>query len=110
MVDVPIGGTMAVEGAGAPLGIRLERNAPNPFNPSTTFRMTLPEAQQVRLVVFDIHGRQVRSLLDGVSEAGSQLVEWDGRDDAGRELASGVYVARFESAGLAESWKVVLAK
>jgi hypothetical protein len=52
----------------------------------------------------------VRSLLDGVSEAGSQLVEWDGRDDAGRELASGVYVARFESADLAESWKVVLAK
>ena len=89
---------------------KLERNVPNPFNPRTTFRLNLPAAESVRLAIYDIQGRLVRTLVDGVMPAGAQLIDWDGSDDAGRALVSGVYIARFASDDLAESWKVVLAK
>jgi hypothetical protein len=110
--DMPIGGTTAIGDAdgGAVAAVRLEGNAPNPFNPRTTFRMTLPSEQAVTLVIHDIQGRSVRTLVDGVLPAGEQRVEWDGRDDAGNALASGLYIARFESAGVTDSWKVVLAR
>ena len=76
--------------AGTALEVR-----PNPFNPRTTFSLQLPPAGAVSLQVFDATGRRVRTLLDGSVVADGVLsVEWDGRDDAGRALPSGVYLAR----------------
>jgi len=69
-------------------------NAPNPFNPSTTIRFTLPEAGHVTLAVYDVNGRLVRTLVGGPLAAGCHSVVWDGKDAMGRAVASGVYVYR----------------
>ena len=84
--------------------------APNPFNPSTTLRFTLPEPAAVRVDVCDLRGHRVRRLHEGELPAGAVALVWNGRDDAGAELPSGVYVARVEAAGLVRSVKMVLAK
>lgn len=72
---------------------------PNPFNPRTTLRYHLPESRAVRLAVFDLSGRLVRVLSDGPEAAGRHAVAWDGRDAAGREVGSGVYLARLDCGG-----------
>ncbi len=76
----------------APTGTGLVTNYPNPFNPSTTIRFSLPEAARVRLGVFDVLGRQVRLLQDGVLEAGPHSVVFEAGD-----LPSGTYLYRLET-------------
>jgi len=88
----------------APLAFSLSQNTPNPFNPSTTIRFSLPEAGPVTLAVYDVNGRLVRNLVGVAASAaqtflsGQHSVVWDGRDDNGREVASGVYLARLTAA------------
>ena len=72
---------------------------PNPFNPATEIVVELPSAGAARVEIFDVAGRRVRSLVDGVLPAGRTAVAWDGRDDRGRELASGTFVCRVGMAG-----------
>jgi choice-of-anchor B domain-containing protein len=75
-------------------------NFPNPFHPATAIRFELPQATAVKLRVFDPAGRAVRVLVDGARAAGTQSVVWDGRDDAARPVASGVYYYRLEAPDL----------
>jgi agmatine/peptidylarginine deiminase len=96
--------------AGAPEAVRLHPNAPNPFNPSTTFRFDLKYPERVELFVYDTAGRLVRRLVDETRPAGSHAVVWDGTDDAGREVASGVYFYRLRAAGIAYSRPAVLVR
>lgn len=72
----------------------LAQNYPNPFNPETVIQFELPVSTQISLAVFDLSGRQVRLLADGIRAAGAHQVRWDARDDAGNEVASGVYFYR----------------
>ena len=81
---------------------------PNPFNPQTTLRFTLPTAGPVRLVIVNAAGRALRHLLDAERPAGVQEVRWDGRSDSGWELPSGVYFARLVSEGRVESRRLTL--
>ncbi|MBN2171216.1 MAG: T9SS type A sorting domain-containing protein [Candidatus Krumholzibacteriota bacterium] len=83
---------------------------PNPFNPATTLRFEQPALGRAALRVYDVSGRLVRTLIDGPLGAGGHTVVWDGRDDAGRPLATGVYLARLESAGRVETRKLTLLK
>jgi flagellar hook assembly protein FlgD len=76
----------------------LEQNAPNPFNPSTTIRFAVPANGNVRLTIYDVNGRIVRTLVDGSVLAGSHEVVWDGMDMNGRAVASGVYIYRLTTA------------
>jgi alkaline phosphatase len=76
---------------GVPAAFALHGNYPNPFNPSTTIKYDLPRTTQVALRVYDLHGRLVRTLVDGVHSAGGHEVVWDGRSEAGRPMASGIY-------------------
>jgi hypothetical protein len=64
---------------------------PNPFNPKTVISYDLPQTSQVQLVIYDVAGRVVRTLVDGEKPAGSHGAEWDGRDDGGRPVGSGIY-------------------
>lgn len=73
---------------------RLLPSAPNPFNPRTKLRFALEFEQDVRLTIVDVRGRQVRELLRERRRAGVHEVQWDGRDDSGRDIASGSYFAR----------------
>ncbi|MCH7638433.1 MAG: T9SS type A sorting domain-containing protein [Bacteroidetes bacterium] len=95
MIDAIDSGTANLR-AGEPVAVpdqyALEGNYPNPFNPSTTIRFGLPESAQVRLVVYDVLGRQVRVLLDGTREAGAHEVVFDTSD-----LPSGTYLYRLET-------------
>lgn len=72
---------------------------PNPFNPSTTIGFELPAPAQARLAVYDLTGRLVRTLVDGSLPRGRHEATWDGRDAAGRSVASGLYIARLEAGG-----------
>jgi hypothetical protein len=85
-------------------------NHPNPFNPSTTIRFELSARGDATLRVYDVSGRTVRTLFDGVAAAGVTSLTWNGRDDAGRGVASGVYFYRLETAAGALARKMVLLK
>ena len=88
----------------------LIQNSPNPFNPMTSLRFGLPARQHVSLLIYDVAGRCVRTLVDGTAEPGWHDVVWDGRDDAQHRVSSGVYFCRLISQGSTSVKKVVLLK
>jgi len=75
----------------------LQRNRPNPFNPATEIAFELPVAERATLRIYSVRGALVRTLVRGVLPAGRHTARWDGRDDAGRPLGSGVYVCELVS-------------
>ncbi len=89
---------------------RLFPNFPNPFNPSTYVRYQLPERTQVRISVFDILGREVRVLVDKQQAKGDYRMLWDGKDNAGRMLASGIYIVRIKAGNFSAKQKMLLVK
>lgn len=98
-------------GAGdAPRVFRLDGNAPNPFNPMTTVSFSLATAGRATVDVLDLQGRVVRTLFAGDLPAGVRALVWDGRDDAGREVASGAYLARLQSGSQTATHKMILAR
>jgi len=91
--------------------LRLFRNYPNPFNPVTVIEYSLPRRVPVRLQVFDVSGRLVRWLVrDRVQQPGFHRIQWDGRNDSGREVASGVYFLSLSVEGERRSAKLVVVK
>jgi hypothetical protein len=88
----------------------LGQNYPNPFNPSTVIDYELSEALDVNLTVYDASGRQVRSLVRDRKPAGPNSVRWDGKDDSGRGVATGVYFYRLQAGGVSQTRKMVLLK
>lgn len=77
-----------------PARFDLAQNFPNPFNPSTAIRYGLPMRSEVTLIVYDALGRQVRTLVSRGQDAGYYRVNWDGKDEAGNPVASGIYISR----------------
>jgi subtilisin family serine protease len=90
--------------------LHLAQNHPNPFNPSTSIDYTVARDGHVRLEVFDMAGRRVRSLVDEARVAGTHTARWDGLDDAGNQAASGTYFCRMATAGETSSRKMTLVK
>jgi hypothetical protein len=89
----------------------LGRNVPNPFNPATTIAYEIPAGgAEIRLEIVDVAGRHVRTLVDGFATEGSQRVTWNGLDDEGRKLPSGVYFYRLVGAEVEEMQKMLLLK
>jgi len=83
---------------------------PNPFNPETTVRYTVPSRGRVTLVVYDARGAHVATLVDAERGAGAYTATWDGRDEAGHPAGSGVYFARLASPSGTRSYKMTLLK
>ncbi|MDH4037769.1 MAG: T9SS type A sorting domain-containing protein [Candidatus Krumholzibacteria bacterium] len=88
----------------------LAQNAPNPFNPATVIPFEVTRGGHVLLEVFDVAGRRVRTLVDDALPAGLHQAGWDGRDGAGREVASGVYFYRMRASGRSETRRMLLLK
>ena len=89
----------------------VKQNAPNPFNPMTTIEFAVPEAATVHLKVFDLHGRLVRTLIGGRSYgAGWHQAVWNGSNDAGLQVATGVYFYRFTAGEFGETRRMLLIK
>ncbi len=99
-----------VDDAGLPRVLALDGNYPNPFNPMTVIRFSVPEAQSVELAVYDVRGVRVRTLVSETMEAGHHQVNWMGRDDHGRSVASGAYFYRLTSGGKSMVGKMLLMK
>jgi hypothetical protein len=93
-----------------PLAFGLSANYPNPFNPATTIRFTLPDAQPVRLAIYGLDGRRVALLADAPHDAGTHELAWDGRNDAGQPVASGTYFCRLEAGPHRQVRKMALIK
>jgi choice-of-anchor B domain-containing protein len=99
IVDLGDAPTDVRDDAPLPGQIALSQNYPNPFNPSTTIEYILDASTPVSLVVYDLLGRPVATLQQGVEQAGSHQIRWNGTDDHGRRLGSGVYIYRLAAGG-----------
>ncbi len=85
---------------GLPTAYKLYQNYPNPFNPATTIRYELPGPSRVTLTIFNILGQKVKTLISGMEDAGVHHVQWDGRNDQGLGVATGVYFYRLEASAV----------
>lgn len=93
-----------------PRTLRLDPNFPNPFNGSTVLRYHLPQAGEVRLEVFDLQGQRIKTLVRRVQPAGVYEVSWEGRNERGEEVGSGVYLGRLQTGQGMQVRKVVLVR
>jgi hypothetical protein len=93
-----------------PTTVELHQNYPNPFNPQTTIAFSIPTAAHVKLVVRNVMGRQVAVLVDEARSAGTHRVVWRGTDNAGRQVASGVYFYSLTVDGRSETGRMLLLK
>ena len=100
-----------IDPTGAPTRYVLHQNVPNPLNPTTVIRYDVPsDGGKVTLEVFDVSGRLVRRLVDGHEDPGRQSVVWDGRDERGSSVASGVYYYRLVAPGYEKTLKMMVVK
>ncbi len=88
----------------------LTQNFPNPFNPATSIRYSLAAPGDVKLVIYNALGQEVRTLVDNYKLSGEYAAQWDARDEAGRAVASGVYVYRLEVNGFIQTHRMVLTR
>jgi hypothetical protein len=93
-----------------PREFALRQNVPNPFNPVTSIRYELPVDSHVRIDVYNVAGRLVRTILDRPVEAGFGEIVWDGRDTSGKRVASGVYLYRMKAGDFVSKRTMVLLK
>ena len=91
-----------------PIASSLESNYPNPFNSSTQIPYRISTPGPVRLVIYNVLGQPVRTLVDGVQAAGAYQVSWDGRDHSGARVASGVYLYRLQAGATARVRKMIV--
>jgi hypothetical protein len=94
----------------APAIYQLLQNSPNPFNPSTSIRYRLPQAEFVSIGVYDLLGREVTSLVNDYKQPGAYIAEWNGRDSRGAMVSSGVYIYRLTAGKFIETKKMNLMK
>ncbi len=98
------------EGSSTLAHFQLFQNYPNPFNPQTTIAYTLPKRTFVQLKIFDAFGQEVRTLANELQQAGAKSVVWDGKNDQGQLVSSGLYVYKILAEGFTQSSKAVLLK
>ncbi|MCK5051210.1 MAG: T9SS type A sorting domain-containing protein [Candidatus Cloacimonetes bacterium] len=93
-----------------PLITKLQGNYPNPFNPYTTIKFALHENQNVTLIIYNIRGEKVCTLVSGNLEAGYHNIPWNGKDDSGKTISSGIYFYMMKAGKLAQTKKMILMK
>jgi hypothetical protein len=99
---------VADNGANTPIRFSLNQNYPNPFNPTTMISFSIPVKGQADLSVYDLLGRRVKTLVSGELPAGQHNIVWDGRDEAGHDVASGVYLYKLEASGVTDAHRMTL--
>jgi hypothetical protein len=104
----PLG--IAGEIALQPGQFKLHQAYPNPFNPTTTLKYEMGSAGPVSIDVFDVNGRKIRSLYNGIQIPGQHEIRWDAKDDHGRSMSSGVYLFKVNVNGKQQTAKSLLLK
>jgi hypothetical protein len=107
MGDVPVS---ASEAGRLPAEYSLDQNYPNPFNPVTTIRYALPAASEVNLTIYNLLGGKIRTLVEGPIPAGYHEALWDGKNNAGAAVTSGLYIYRLTAGGYQSIRKMILVK
>jgi len=88
---------------------RLEQNFPNPFNPNTIISYSLPQTSEINLTIYNMLGQRIRSLVEKINQSeGTHTSRWDGRDDAGKQVPSGIYIYRMQAGEFVQSRKLML--
>ena len=103
-------GTEVPEETGPGLVNRLYSNRPNPFNPRTAIRYALAAPGRASLVIYDVQGRRVKTLVDGHQDAGQHEVAWDRTNDAGELVSSGIFWSQLTAGAYRSSKKMVVLK
>ena len=91
-----------------PVSFQLFQNFPNPFNPQTSIQFRIPEMTRVTLKVYDILGHEIITLNDGLKPAGTYQIKWNGRNNCGEKVTSGVYIYKIQAGECVEVKKMVL--
>jgi hypothetical protein len=94
----------------SPKDYTLEQNYPNPFNPSTEIRFSLPQRSEVRLVVYNMIGQEVKTLMKGMMEPGQYTATWDATNNQGMTVGSGVYIYRLEAGKFSNVKKMIVTR
>jgi len=95
---------------GLPESYSLSQNYPNPFNPTTTINFSIPKSGAVKLIVYNMLGQQIRTLVDKVVIAGNMSATWDGKDSRGMTVSSGIYLYRLTAGSFTAAHKMILLK
>jgi hypothetical protein len=103
-------GSTLTEDVAIPEGFILSQNFPNPFNPETTIRFGLPQDEHVQLQIIDLLGREVRKLANGDFSAGYHSLVWDGKDNTGNVVPSGVYIYQIVAGAFQDRKKLLLVR
>jgi hypothetical protein len=93
-----------------PATYSLKQNYPNPFNPTTDIQFSVPQSGDVKIAVYNVLGQEVRTLFAGVAERGTRIVRWDGRNNAGNLMPSGMYIYKMTAGSFSEARKMMLLK
>lgn len=88
----------------------LTQNYPNPFNPTTKFKFSLPKQSDVKIVIFDIMGREIKTLVNTKLVIGKYEVDWDGSNNAGNSVSSGVYFYKIIAGSYVDTKKMIMLK
>jgi subtilisin family serine protease len=109
-LEAGCGTNTPVEDPQVPVAFRVDQAYPNPFNPITNIRFALPSAAHTTLVIYDVKGRVVRTLLDEQLAAATHTIQWRGQDDTGRNVAAGIYFYRVTSGDHTATGRMALIK
>ena len=101
---------LSVEEALIPEVFALHQNYPNPFNPTTTINYDIPESQIVSIMIYDIMGREIRTLVNEYQEIGYKTIRWDATDNLGRSVSAGMYIYTIQAGDFRQVRKMVLLK
>lgn len=93
-----------------PDNFELSQNYPNPFNPTTTIRFSLPTAEKVSLIIYNINGQKIATLVDNELSAGTYNIQWNGKTDSGINASSGVYLYSIQAGAIKQSKAMILLK
>lgn len=93
---------------GLPASCRLHQNYPNPFNPQTHLNYELPEQMKVTVSIYDLQGREIDILINALQNPGIRTVTWDGLDQSGQQMSSGLYICRLQAGSYVQTQKLVL--
>ena len=93
-----------------PLVFSLSQNAPNPFNPETIISYSLPQSEQVKLVIYNVLGQEIRTLVNAFKPAGRYRVVWNSKDDFGRSVSSGIYFYQITAGDFLDTHKMLILK
>ena len=109
-ITLDASGLLSIDGQMLPEEFALHQNYPNPFNPTTAIRYDLPESGEVSIMIYDIMGREIRSLVSGHQDAGFRIVNWDATNDYGQAISAGMYIYVIQAGDFRMTKKMVLLK